>query len=133
MATHGAQIGLGGNGALGQLAYPEALLEFALALQDENGLFDEDPGSMSLDGIFQITRSAKQLGTLRSDFRVQGACLKLLRTMTPRLNNNSFLNDHYSVNSHVLPNVVAAVAECAEQFPRLVVTEREWTCCARYV
>ena len=99
-------------------------------------------------GIFQITRSAIQLGVLESDprprcarpsasalsvstihVRVQSvhsnarclssraACERLLKTQEQKLNDAQHVLSAWGGNSHQLPNVVAAVAECATQFP----------------
>ena len=95
-----------------------------------------DPGSMTLDGIFQTTRSALQLGVLESDPRVRRACNRLLATQSATkhsLNDLSHVMRTAGGNSHQLPNRVAAVAECATQFPEMVKTRNKWSCCARYV
>ena len=88
---------------------------------------------MTLDGIFQMTRSALQLGVLRTDARVKRACERLLKTQEKALNDRDHVLKHWGSNSHQLPNVVAAVAECAVQFPELIRTTNQWSCCARYV
>ena len=96
-------------------------------------------------GIFQITRSAIQLGVLESDPRPRcarpsasalsvstihvrvhsnarclssrAACERLLKTQEQKLNDAQHVLSAWGGNSHQLPNVVAAVAECATQFP----------------
>ena len=130
MATHGIELGLG----LGfRLSAPAALLDFALSMQDEDdGLFHGDASSMSLDGIFQVTRSSLQLNRSKWD-RVQDACARLLATQAKNLNDGIKVLGKFSKDSHGLPNVVANVAECSQTFPSLVKTRRPWRCCARYV
>ena len=129
MATHGIQLGLG----LGlKLSDPQALLEFALRMQDDDGLWDSDPASMSLDGIFQVTRSSLQLGRARWG-EVKTSCTKLLATQEKLLNSVDRVMKTLGNTTHDIANVVANVAECAQQFPDLVFTLRPWRCCARYV
>jgi hypothetical protein len=128
MATHGIELGLGRNLSL---SHPEALLSFALSLQGDDGLWQGDAGSMTLDGIFQTTRSSVQLGRRDWDL-VEDACDRLLATQAPRVNDAGYVLGR-SQNSHQLPNIVAAIGECATHFPALVKTRRPWTCCARYV
>ena len=129
MATHGIQLGLG----LGlKLSDPQALLEFALRMQDDDGLWDSDHASMSLDGIFQVTRSSLQLGRARWG-EVKTSCTKLLATQEKLLNNVDRVMKTLGNTTHDIVNVVANVAECAQQFPDLVFTLRPWRCCARYV
>eukprot|EP00937_MAST-01D_sp_MAST-1D-sp2_P003255 g3255.t1 len=152
MATHGIQLGIAGGDPVAYpfaLAAPQALLHFALPLQNtSNGVFLEpkhqhDPvpplGSMSLDGIFQVVRAAEQLqrgggtGGAAAVAAAHAACDRLLATSAAQLNNKTLTLAKYGGNSHGLPNVLAAVGECARAFPALVRTRRPWTCCARYV
>lgn len=134
MATHGIQLGLNLGDFASKLAYPTQLLDFAAGLQNpDDGTFDSDPGSMTLDGIFQITRPGLQLGVLHTDPRIRTACERLMKTQERTLNNRTHVLGNWANNSHQLPNIVAAVAECASKFPDLVITQRQWSCCARYV
>ena len=90
-------------------------------------------GSLTLDGIFQVTRAALQL---RRSYRwddARAACLKVLALAASRLNDASFVFAHFANTTHDLPNIVAAAAECAQTFPEDVLTDRPWACCARYV
>lgn len=129
MATHGILLGLG----LGfELSSPTALLEFALRMQQADGLWNGDSSSMSLDGVFQAVRASLQLGKVQWP-RVKAACEKLLRQQARLLNNKTLVLSKHANDSHTLPNAVANVAECAQAFPELVKTQRPWSCCARYV
>merc|ERR1712046_507101 len=110
-AIHGIQLGLG-LGFTSNLSNPKALMEFALSMQSEDGRFNKDDGSMTLDGIFQITRPALQLKVLRSDSRIKDACRKLVKTQLKKFVDVNHVLTTWSKTSHDLPNVVAAVAEC---------------------
>jgi hypothetical protein len=149
MATHGIQLGIAAGAPHDypfELAAPRALLTFALALQNrssgawvkprDDGTHPAPLGSMTLDGIFQATRASEQVarhGGNASAAAVRAACDLLLETSARQLANRSWTLGQYANDSHGLPNVLAAVGECARAFPRLVKTRRPWTCCARYV
>lgn len=153
MATHGIQLGIAAGDPRHypfQLARPQALLAFALSLQNKtSGVWIEPKqagsradtclGSMTLDGIFQTVRSAEQLQRNHEPTAAQAmaaavrACDALLGTSAKALNDEAKVMKHYAQNSHSLPNVLAAVGECARAFPFLVRTRRQWGCCARYV
>ena len=47
----------------------------------------------------------------------RAACERLLKTQEQKLNDAQHVLSAWGGNSHQLPNVVAAVAECATQFP----------------
>jgi len=132
MATHGIQLGLAASGYNFPLAKPSQLLNFSLGLQCPDGTWEEVIGSMTLDGIFQVTRSSLQLRKSRWHL-VQLACSRMLRAFAKRLNDADAMMREYGNTSHALPNIVAAVAECAQLFPQMVKTRRPWSCCARYV
>merc|ERR1712217_494312 len=93
MAIHGIQLGLG-LGFTSTLSNPRALLEFSLSMQSDDGRFNGDDGSMTLDGIFQITRPALQLGILRTDPRIKEACRKLISTQ-----HKKFMNANYVIST----------------------------------
>lgn len=137
MPTNGIEEGLAEYDFA--LSRPRELLEFALRMQMATGAWSDDPsqpdalGSLTLDGIVQVTRSAKQLNVTHSDPRVRGACARLVTLSASRLNDANYVLGNYSDTSHGLPNVLAAVGECAQMFPSLVVTDHPWRCCARYV
>lgn len=136
MPTYGVMLSLDQRYVL---PYPNQSLTFALEVQRETGgVWSDDPdssklGSLTLDGIFQVTRSALQLGTPASLQDAQASCVTLLEIAVPQLSNSTRLFSTYATSSHILPNVVAAVAECAQTFPNLVRTTRPWSCCARFV
>ena len=64
---------------------------------------------------------------------VRAACDTLLATSARQLANRSWTLAKYGGDSHGLPNVLAAVGECARAYPELVKSRRPWGCCARYV
>lgn len=129
MATHGIQLGMG----MGfNLSNPQALLQFALKMQDKDGFWNGDGGSMTLDGMFQVVRSSLQLDHVKWD-TVKKACSVMLAKQEKHLKNDSYVLEKYGKKSHDLANVLASIAECAMHFPELVQTRRPWTCCARYV
>lgn len=136
MPTYGVMLSLDQGYVL---PYPNQSLAFALEVQRETGgvwsddLDSSKLGSLTLDGIFQVTRSALQLGTPASLQDAQASCVTLLEIAVPQLSNSTRFFDTYATSSHILPNVVAAVAECAQTFPYLVRTIRPWSCCARFV
>jgi len=151
MATHGIQLGVAAGDPKDypfELAAPAALFDFALSLQNKtNGVWIEAKhpitagelpslGSITLDGIFQAVRSSEQLiraGRQGKQEEVRHACDLLLATSAQQLSNMTLTLMKYGGNSHSLPNVLAAVGECARAFPHLVKTARKWSCCARYV
>lgn len=132
MATHGIQLGLQKSGYNFPLSDPHALLNFSLGLQGSNGTWRGKIGSLSLDGIFQASRSSLQLQRSRWA-EVRRACSLLLNISAAQLNDEVTVQKTLWNNSHALPNALAAVAECAQLFPHMVRTLRPWTCCARYV
>ena len=153
MATHGIQLGIAAGDPTRypfELAAPTALLAFALSLQSAtNGVWiepkhedrpaEQSLGSMTLDGVFQVVRSAEQLQRVRDPAapramaQASAACDRVLATSAGLLNDGAKVMAHFGGNSHALPNVLATVGECARAFPALVRTRRQWTCCARYV
>ena len=49
--------------------------------------------------------------------------------VVPTLNDEVKLLGDVSRNSHILPALVASVAECGHWFPDMVVTQRPWKLC----
>ena len=92
----------------------------------------------NFDGIYQLTRSSIQLGYFEWNSFVKSVCNDYLNYVVPILNNQSTVlyqtGDVYglSKNTHVMPGVIAAVAECVMQFPDLVETMYNWKCCAPF-
>lgn len=109
----------------------QAVQSFALGLQGANvtGLWAPELGNwLNLDGIFQAARAANATGSgLQTD--VRAACDAFLSVATPVLTNASAVFNPITglaMDSHVLPGVVTAIAECAKWFPDMVVTLRPW-------
>jgi len=137
MPTHAVELGLG---LVDTLPSARALLDFALSVQNDTGgawTMDADAtllGSLTLDGVFQVTRAAEQLvDTVLSRTAARASCTTVLDMAVPQLNDPEVVLGKYAQTSHDLPNVVAAVAECARAFPELVRTNWTWDCCAVYV
>ena len=113
--------------------YPERLVDFALSLQSSAGAWSDTApdalGSLTLDGVFQVTRGAAEALSRRDDARA--SCERLLDLTAAKVNRwDGFA---FANTSHQLPSIVAAAGECARAFPDLLRTDRPWTCCARYV
>lgn len=137
MPTYGVALG-GGS----KLPFPGNSLHFAIETQqDSNGTWSDQKnlqklmGSLTLDGIVLATRSALQLKSQSALDSARISCKTMLGIVVPQLTNATliFHDSLYAATSHNLPNVVAAVAQCAQTFPDLVKTTRPWSCCARYV
>ena len=87
----------------------------------------------NLDGIYQLTRSAKQMNYYQWNNTVIDSCNNLLTFFIPKLNNKTYVLSKMSTNTHVLPGIVGAVSECIMQFPHLVNTTYSWRCCAPFM
>ena len=115
-------------------AFPRAAAQLneSLALQRSNGAWSGDGTAyLNVDGIYQATRPSLQLGRVRWA-EVESACTRLLRLIVPTLNNATRLLDTggLSRHTHVLPALVAAVAECQARFGAdMVRTTRPWKMC----
>lgn len=110
-----------------------AVLDFALAQQRPSHLWG-NPQDLALgnwlnmDGAYQAARASEALGGLRVD-DVEAACDGYLAVAASVLNNETAVlgpGAALSTDTHVLPGVVSAVAECGRAFPHLVHTLREW-------
>jgi hypothetical protein len=83
---------------------------------------------LNVDGIFQVTRPAVQLGRIRWT-EVRASCDRLMALVTGALNDEVKLLGSVSSTSHNLPALVAAVAECQKQFPDMIKSTRPWPMC----
>mmetsp|Transcript_13892 Transcript_13892/g.20848 ORF Transcript_13892/g.20848 Transcript_13892/m.20848 type:complete len:347 (+) Transcript_13892:25-1065(+) len=136
--THGVEIGLG---LITTLPYVRALLEFTLNVQNMTGgtWSDSDDftqlGSLSLDGIFQVTTAALQLNTTQDLLLAENSCRSFLDIAVPQLNEPEIVFSRYTNTSHDLPNIVLAVAQCLQTFRTTLeaVTLNQWQCCPVYV
>ena len=107
---------------------PLAQLNASLALQLADGKWSESNWYLDIDGIYQVTRPSVQAGKARWG-EVRQACNKLMAKVVPILNDESQLLGDVSRNSHILPALVASVAECGHWFPDMVATHRPWKLC----
>lgn len=117
---------------------PSVVRDFALGLQGAAGVpglwADSLNNWLNLDGVFQAARAANATGGPELHTRVRGACDAFLALAAEVLNNATAVLDTsplargggLSKDTHGLPGVVTAVAECAKWFPDLVVTARPW-------
>lgn len=114
------------------LFLPATLARVAAGMQDNaTGLWggDRDPGYISLDGVYQVTRPAVQLGGAAGPAwgAARAACARFLAAAAASLNDAArVLGPAYGTNSHLLPGAVAGVSECAKWFPEMVRTVRPW-------
>ena len=109
-------------------AHPAAVLRNSLALQQGTGGWTPDGMAyLNVDGIYQATRPAVQLGGAQSAAArwsdVERACDRLMGLVTTALNNRARIMGQIS---HNLPALVGAVAECAKQFPSMIRSKRPW-------
>ncbi len=105
---------------------PERVVDAALALQHENGLWDGEVSyCIDLDGLYCMIRSSRLAGHYRTD-EVRESVHRYLQRAEATLCDREFLFDRYD-NSHRLTGALSAIAECAKWFPELVKTERPWS------
>ena len=87
--------------------YPFAV---SLQLQKKNGGWSPDGlAYIDVDGIYQATRPALQLGKSSKASRwseVKGACDQLMSLVVPALNDDAKLLGHISSKTHNLPALV---------------------------
>ena len=117
---------------------PSVVRDFALTLQGASGVpglwADTLNNWLNLDGVFQAARAANATGGSDLQTRVHAACDTFLALAAQVLNNATAVlstsplarGGGLSRDTHGLPGVVTAVAECAKWFPDLVVTARPW-------
>ena len=133
MPTRGVELGFSNASQ----PFAREVLDLTLGLQTSDGAWSDGAadqlGSLTLDGVVQMTRAAAQLGGAYRWDDARAACRRTLELSAKRLNDARFVMANFGATSHDLPNVVAAAAECARAFPADVKTDRPWTCCARYV
>ena len=126
----GAAAG-GGADATWRFPAPLKQLNASLALQKRHGGWTPDGMAyLNVDGIYQATRPSLQAGKARWA-EVEAACEGLMGLVVPALNNASKLLDPngLSRNTHNLPALVGAVAECQKQFPTMITSKRQWRMC----
>ena len=125
--------------------WPFAMDTFKFARSLQNGYYNkssECPGLFepncklttwsNFDGIYQMTRSSKQMNYYEWNNTVRTSCEMLLNYTVPLLNNETFVIKELSDDTHIMPGIVAGVAECVMQFPSLITTKYNWTCCAPF-
>jgi hypothetical protein len=105
--------------------YPERVIDATLALQQPNGLWDGEVSyCIDLDGIYNLTRSARLAGDYRAD-DIRQSILRYLESTAALLNDRERFFPSYT-NSHMLPAVLAALAEIQRSYPELVRTPQPW-------
>ena len=119
-------------GTDGTFAWPSQVLNSSLALEKSSGGWTHDGlAYLNVDGIYQATRPSLQIGKARWD-EVERSCNKLMALVTSALNNETaLLGKHSPVGreTHNLPALVGAVAECGKQFPAMIHSTRPWKNC----
>jgi hypothetical protein len=124
-----------GQGAAASARFPfaAAQLNSSLQLQCENGGWSPNGTKyIDVDGIYQATRPALQIGTSSKASRwseVREACDRLMALVVPVLNDRERLLGPISEVSHTLPALVSAVAECQKHWPEMIATDRPWRMC----
>lgn len=104
---------------------PERVVDAALALQHENGLWDGEVSyCIDLDGLYAAIRSSRNAGGYRGD-DVRRAAQRYLAYTERTMCDREFLFSRYT-DSHILTGALSAIAECGRRYPDLVVTERAW-------
>ena len=113
-------------------AYPAQVLNSSLALEQPSGGWTADGMAyLNVDGMYQATRPSLQLGKARWD-EVESSCDRLMALVTTALNDEQKLIGQHSTvgaNTHALPALVGAVAECRKQFPQMIKSVRPWKAC----
>ena len=125
--------------------WPFAKDTFNFARSQQNGYYNASsdcPGLfepncrlttwMNFDGIYQMTRSSIQMGYYEWNSTVKTSCQMLLNYTVPLLNNETYVLNELSNTTHIMPGIIAGVAECIMQFPSMVATKYKWTCCAPF-
>ena len=90
-------------------------------------------GDTNMDGITQLSNSAKQLNEYEWNTTVLSECNKIIKSYVPKLNNETFVMDEMTKNTHTLPGIVGAVGQCSMYFPDIVQTKYNWRCCAPFM
>ena len=76
-----------------------------------------DHGATARPSLHPISPSHVRVHSNARCLSSSAACERLLKTQEQKLNDAQHVLSAWGGNSHQLPNVVAAVAECATQFP----------------
>ena len=76
-----------------------------------------DHGATARPSLHLISPSHVRVHSNARCLSSSAACERLLKTQEQKLNDAQHVLSAWGGNSHQLPNVVAAVAECATQFP----------------
>lgn len=122
-----------GASARAKFPFPEAQLNSSLALQKEKGGWTNDGlAYINVDGIYQATRPALQVGVEKPQARwadVRLACDRLMSLVVGALTNEKKLLGKVSSSTHNLPALVSAVAECQKHWPEMIHTDRPWKMC----
>jgi hypothetical protein len=112
-------------------AFPAQVLNSSLALEKPSGGWTPDGMAyLNVDGMYQATRPSLQLGKARWD-EVESSCDRLMALVTAAMNDERRLIGRHSIgsNTHALPALVGAVAECRKQFPQMIKSVRPWKAC----
>eukprot|EP00730_Choanoeca_flexa_P013886 TRINITY_DN5835_c0_g2_i1.p1 TRINITY_DN5835_c0_g2~~TRINITY_DN5835_c0_g2_i1.p1 ORF type:complete len:367 (+),score=74.88 TRINITY_DN5835_c0_g2_i1:155-1255(+) len=115
--------------------YPNASMTTSASMQGKYGGWSGSaiPGYMDIDGLYQTVRPAAAIGTDNAQAIAQRACSAFLPTLHKSLTSlDTLLGSTLAKNTHQLPALVGAVAECAKWFPDMVVTRRPWRQCLDY-
>ena len=114
------------------LPHAAEMLNATLALQDpRTGLWSVGgpvPTYMDQDGVYVALRASQQLGRARW-VEVRRACTAFVRAAAAQLLDASAVlgpRSPFGATAHTLAGLVTPVALCAEEFPYLVTTAREW-------
>ncbi|MFW5712462.1 MAG: hypothetical protein ACOCXF_04890 [bacterium] len=108
-----------------QWRYPVQVINTTLSLQQPNGFWDGEVSyCIDLDGIYNLTRSSKIAGDYRQE-DIRRAITRYLESTEALLNDRERFFASYS-NSHMLPAVLAAIAEIQKFYPELVHTPKPW-------
>jgi len=100
------------------IPYPEKVIDSTLQLQNRFGLWDNEVSyCIDLDAVFSLLRCQTQLNGYRKADIMQ-AIIKYLDYTIPSLNDNEYLNSHYS-NTHKLTGCLGAIAEIYKFLPEL--------------
>ena len=91
----------------------------SLALQSSWACWSPTPdhGATARPSLHLISPSRVRVHSNARCLSSRAACERLLKTQEQKLNDAQHVLSAWGGNSHQLPNVVAAVAECATQFP----------------
>lgn len=119
-------------GADPSFPFPAAQFNTSLSLELPGGGWTRSGLEyLNVDGLYQLTRASLQLGRARWP-EVEQACDRLMAKVTKALTDSRMIlgnKGKVSQNSHTLPALVSAVAECQKMFPSMIKTRRPWKMC----